>query len=284
MNSEVLRSSRDEFRVAVLDLYDGFPNQGMRCIYNIVHEFAQEHDINLIYDVFDVRGKAEVPDLSYDAYISTGGPGSPTESEGEPWEDKFFGLMDSLYAYNNSDSESKKHLFLICHSFQLYCRYYKLGKVSERKSTSFGVMPVHMTFSGAYEPFFEGLEDPFWAVDSRDWQVIEPDMRAIRSHGGDVLCIEKYRPHVKLERCVMAMRFDETVFGTQFHPEADAEGMLVYLKTEDKKKTVIDHHGEEKYLDMIEHLNDPDKIVFTQQTIIPNFLKTALKEKAKIHS
>jgi GMP synthase-like glutamine amidotransferase len=279
-----LRELNTEFRVAILDLYDGFPNQGMRCICNIIKEFAKETGVDLHYKIFDVRGKGEVPDLNYDAYISTGGPGSPVDSEGEAWETAFFGLLDSLKNHNMNVVEGKKYLFLICHSFQLYCRYYKLGKVTKRLSTSFGVMPVHMTFSGSYEPFFEGLEDPFWAVDSRDWQVVQPDMKSIRSHGGDVLCIEKYRPHVKLERCVMAMRFDETVFGTQFHPEADAEGMLVHLKETERKENVIKEHGEEKYHSMIEHLNDPDKIVLTQSIIIPNFLHAALKEKIHILS
>jgi GMP synthase-like glutamine amidotransferase len=82
----------------------------------------------------------------------------------------------------------------------------------------------------------------------------------------------------------MAMRFDETTFGTQFHPEADAEGMLVHLLEEERKQIVIGQHGEEKYHSMIEHLNDPDKIVLTQSVIIPNFLSIALKEKIKIHS
>jgi GMP synthase-like glutamine amidotransferase len=279
-----IKENKIPFKVAVLDLYDGYTNQGMRCISQILNEFAIIHDLDLHVVTYDVRGKSEVPGLDYDAYISTGGPGSPVDSEGEHWETELFKLFDALRAHNASGKEGKKYLFLICHSFQLYCRYYRFGSVTKRLSTSFGVMPIHKTFSGEYEPFFEGLEDPFWAVDSRDWQVIQPDMKQIRSHGGDVLCIEKYRPHVKLERCIMAMRFDETTFGTQFHPEADAEGMLVYLLEEERKQIVIDQHGEEKYHSMIDHLNDPDKIVLTQSVLIPNFLSTALKEKIKIHS
>jgi GMP synthase-like glutamine amidotransferase len=272
------------FKIAILDLYMGHANQGMRCICQILNEFAIVHDVALEYHIYDVRSKAEVPDLEYDAYISTGGPGSPVDSEGELWEERLFNLYDRIRDFNQDRIGGKKYLFLICHSFQLYCRYYNLGKVIPRLSTSFGVMPVHKTFSGEYEPFFEGLNDPFWAVDSRDWQVVQPDMKQIRSHGGDVLCIEKYRPHVKLERCIMAMRFDETTFGTQFHPEADAEGMLVYLLEEEKKKVVIDQHGEEKYISMIEHLSEPDKIVLTQSTIIPNFLQAALQEKIHVIS
>jgi GMP synthase-like glutamine amidotransferase len=75
----------------------------------------------------------------------------------------------------------------------------------------------------------------------------------------------------------MAIRFTPEMIGTQFHPEADAEGMIFYLKGEEKKKLVIDTHGEEKFIDMLYHLNDPDKIMLTQNTMIPQFLTSALQ-------
>jgi hypothetical protein len=49
---------------------------------------------------------------------------------------------------------------------------------------------------------------------------------------------EKYRPHVPLDQAVMAMRFNPIWSRTQFHPEADAIGMSMYLQTEEKKKRV----------------------------------------------
>jgi len=264
-------------RAAILDLYDGQANQGMRCIKEMLSDFGQKQGLELIYDVYDIRGKEEIPTLEYDVYISTGGPGSPIDSEGTRWEALYFSLMDNIRQHNYLYPDAKKYVFLICHSFQIYFRHYKLGNVNKRGSTSFGVMPVHKTLAGTKEPFFNGLADPFWAVDSRDWQVTQPDLKRIRKMGGEILCIEKYRPHIKLERCVMAMRFDDAIFGTQFHPEADSAGMLFHMKTEDKKKQVIEQHGEEKYYSMLEHLDDPEKIVLTHQTIIPLFLQTALQ-------
>jgi homoserine O-succinyltransferase len=263
-------------KIAILDLYNGEVNQGMRCIREIIQEFKSAFDTPVIVQEFDIRGKSEVADLSFDAYISSGGPGSPIDSEGSEWERRYFNLMDGIITHNAENPESQKQVFLICHSFQLFCRYYELGNVSLRKSTSFGVMPVHMTWTGITEPFFQGLKNTFWAVDSRDWQVTDPDIKKLRSMGGEVLCIEKYRPHIKLERCLMAVRFNDAIFGTQFHPEADSSGMLYHLKTEDKRKQVIENFGEEKYLSMIDHLDDPEKIVLTHNTILPLFLKGAL--------
>ena len=77
----------------------------------------------------------------------------------------------------------------------------------------------------------------------------------------------------------MGIRFNDYFIGTQFHPEADAEGMTMYLQREDKKKTVIENHGEEKWRSMIEQLNDPDKIMCTYNHVLPNFLNEATKQR-----
>jgi len=268
-----------EVKIAVLDLYDGHPNEGMRCIRELIENAARTDAVRLSYDVFDVRKKNEVADLQYDLYISTGGPGSPVESEGSAWEQKYFTLMDGIRAHNQRFPDRKKYVFLICHSFQVFCRYYGFGDVTKRKSTSFGVFPVHRTAAGLQELFFENLDDPFWVVDSRDWQVTQLDEAKLNEWGGAVLCYEKIRPHVDLERAVMAVRFDDAFFGTQFHPEADAEGMLRYFQQKEKMDSVIDRHGLDKYHAMIRYLADPDKIALTHDTVLPTFLNIALTQE-----
>ena len=264
-------------KIAILDMYEGFENQGMRCLREILNQFGEINNINVEWDEFDVRLKNETPGTNYDIYISTGGPGSPLESEGSEWEKAYFKWLDAIEEWNkNAGNLQKKYVFFICHSFQLVCRYWKLANVCKRNSTAFGVFPVHLLEDGKNEPVFKGLNDPFYAVDSRDWQVIEPQMDVLYK-GAKILCIEKDRPHVPYERAIMAMRFDEYFLGTQFHPEADAIGMSMYLQTEEKKKTVIENHGYEKWKSMLEHLNDPDKILWTYSHILPNFLNIAVE-------
>ena len=260
-------------RIAIIDLYDGVKNEGMRCIKGIIQQYSDQNDIKIIYEVFELRNKNEIPDLNFDAYISSGGPGSPLDTADTEWEKQYFLLMNSIRDWNLAHSEQPKNVFLICHSFQIFSRYYKFGKVSKRYSTSFGIFPMHITKRGQEEQLFSQLTDPFWGVDSRDYQVIQPNYSKLRRTGGSVICIEKNRPHVPLERAVMAMRFNKNFFGTQFHPEADPVGMLYYLNTDEKKSNVIENHGIEKYNDMIDHLNDPDKIVLTHSTILPAFLE-----------
>ena len=264
-------------RVAILDMYEGFENQGMRCLREILNQYGEMNNLDLEWDEFDVRLKYETPDTSYDIYLSTGGPGSPLESEGSDWEKAYFKWLETIEEWNNNaNNHEKKYVFFICHSFQLVCRHWKLANVCKRNSTSFGVFPIHLLEDGKNEPVFNGLNEPFYAVDSRDWQVIEPRMDIIYK-GAKILCIEKERTHVPLERAIMAIRFNEYFFGTQFHPEADAVGMSMYLQTEEKKKTVIENHGYEKWESMLKHLNDPDKILWTYSHILPNFLNIAVE-------
>ena len=73
-------------RVAILDLYEGAPNQGMRCIRTILKEWSEANDLDLHTDEFDVRLQNKVPDTSYDIYISTGGPGDPLITRFDDWD------------------------------------------------------------------------------------------------------------------------------------------------------------------------------------------------------
>ena len=270
-------------KIALLDLYEGQPNEGMRCIRAIIKEYGEVNRLRIVLDEFDVRLQNRVPDLSYDIYISSGGPGSPLDSMDSEWEQQYYSWLRTIEQYNlNSLHEPKKNVLFICHSFQLAVRYFKVAKVLKRKSTAFGIFPVHMLDEGADEPVFAGLQNPFYAVDSRDYQVVQPNHTLIQQSGATILAIEKERPHVPLERAIMAIRFNENMIGTQFHPEADAEGMTMYLQRPDKKQTVINSHGEEKWQSMIEYLDDPGKILFTYSHVIPNFLHQALEQLASV--
>jgi len=52
-------------KVAILDMYDGTPNQGMRAIQEILNQYLGVLD----YKVFDVRGKNELPSMEYDIFM-----------------------------------------------------------------------------------------------------------------------------------------------------------------------------------------------------------------------
>ena len=269
-------TGKNTVRVAVIDMNNGVANQGMRGILSVLENYRESTGTVLEYEVFDLRLKGEIPSLNYDIYISSGGPGSPYDGEHEQWEADFFALLEGIESHNKQSAGPKKHAFLICHSFQMACRKYQVGQVISRRSTAFGIFPVFLTEEGENELIFSGMPNPFYTVDSRDWQVVNPDDLAFPNTEATVLALEKDRPHVDLERCVMAVRFTNEIIGTQFHPEADAEGMKMYLLMEDKKAAITANYGKQKYQDMLQSLDDPKKIRLTQQLILPNFLNEAL--------
>ncbi|MEZ4910529.1 MAG: GMP synthase [Saprospiraceae bacterium] len=261
-----------KLRLAILDMNAGKPNQGMRCIRDITNMYSSVFDI----DEFDVRKDYQIPDLSYDVYISSGGPGNPLEGDGK-WDVAWYNLLDDLWNHNLNNPYEKKHMFFICHSFQMACHYFNLGKIAKRKSTSFGIMPVHLTKYAENDPIFKFLPDPMYAVDSRDWQLIQPNLDIFRQHGAKILALEKIRTHVEYERAIMAVRFSDEFIGTQFHPEADPIGMKIYFEQKDVRENVIKNFGREKYETMMDRIDDPDKIELTHETILPFFIENAVE-------
>lgn len=259
-------------KLAILDMNNGVPNEGLRCIAQIVNVFKDVIECQ----IFDVRAKNELPDFSFDIFISSGGPGSPLETG--KWRKPYLEFMQELWDFNRNSSDEKKHVFLICYSFQIMCHYFELGSMEPRKSTSFGVLPVHKTKMGEQDYILEGLNDPFYAVDSRDWQLIQPRLKVFRDHGATILCLEKIRTHVEYERAIMMVRFSEEFIGTQFHPEADPTGLKDYFLDDSNMDRVINTYGIRRYHKMLSRIDDMDKIHTTYDTILPKFIINSLQQ------
>jgi len=185
----------NKIKAAIIDLYNGEENQGIRCIKDILNEVDCYYpNVPVEYHQFETRLNSEIADNSFDIYISSGGPGSPWEGKGTEWESKYFKLMDNIWSHNQK-SETKKYVFFICHSFQIMARYFKFAEVVKRNSKSFGVMPVNKTESGKTDPLLKQLPDPFYGADFREWQVVQPDQKVFEELGAQILCKEKERPH-----------------------------------------------------------------------------------------
>lgn len=267
-----------KLKLALLDMNNGFPNQGMRCLRKIVGAYADVLD----YEEFDVRQKNELPDLSFDMYISSGGPGNPLE-DGGMWLDRYKSLIDELWHHNLQEGSRKKYAFFICHSFQLVAQHFKLGEITKRKSTSFGVYPIHKAAAGKKDRLLSKLADLYYAVDSRDYQLIQPRLKVFKERGASILSLEKIRTNLEYERAIMAVRFSKEFVGTQFHPEADPDGMKSYFQEEVNRNKVILNFGEQKYLDMMAQLDDPEKIELTHSSLLPGFIEMAVEDLQNEH-
>ncbi|MBR9922439.1 MAG: GMP synthase [Bacteroidetes bacterium] len=264
----------EPIRLAVIDLYNGVPNQGMRCIKDIVDSFQDD----LSWKVFNLRQEMEVPAVEdYDIFIFTGGPGNPLDGDGK-WDVALNCLFDEIWYSNEEGIGPKKYAFLICHSFQMACHHFGLGSVEARKSMSFGTFPVYLTDTALEDPVLGQLPNPFCAADFRDYQLIQPNLDRFNEMGAEILALEKIRPHVPYERAIMAVRFSEEMLGVQFHPEADPSSMMKYFQEESRMVQVINEHGKDKYARMIRDLSHPDMIQLTHDTILPEFIFQSIKK------
>ena len=268
-----------KIKTAIIDLYNGEENQGMRCIQDILKETDNKYSIvDLDYKIYESRNKEEVPNLDYDIYISSGGPGDPFDGKGTKWEKKYFNLMDKIWVNNQNNSNRKKYVFFICHSFQIMARYFEFGDVIPRNSKSFGILPIHKTEIGRLDNILLGLPEIFYGADFRSYQVVNPNKNIFRELGAKLIALEKIRPHIELERAMMAVRISNEIVGTQFHPEADIVSMQHHFGKPERQQQVIDEYGEKKLQEMVEHLENPDNIILTRNTVLQNFLNDAIKK------
>ncbi|NNF04908.1 MAG: GMP synthase [Rhodothermales bacterium] len=281
------------YRVAVLDLNRGIPNEGMRSIRTLLSTASSDDGRGIDVDVFEVRLEGAVPGLGYDAYISSGGPGSPFAGEGSEWERRYFEWMHALCDLRQESPEDAGSALFICHSFQLMCRAFGLARITRRRKAAFGIYEVALTGVGMQDPLLQGLHARIHAADFRKWQAVHPDRNRLRELGGRIIALEKERPHVDLERAVMGIRLgagqisagdasdhaddgSPGFVGVQFHPEADPVGMRRHFNRPDKREAVIEEYGEARFERLLDALDDPDFLIRTYRAIIPRFVERAL--------
>ena len=258
-------------KLAVLDMYNGETNLGLKSITDLLDQrFGNIH-----YQVFDVRAGLELPDLSFDIFISTGGPGHPLEDE-DKWGPSYYALVDRLISHNQSNDQ-KKYLFFICHSFQIACHFLRLGKILRRPRESFGLFPVRKTEEGGRDHIFQYLPNPFCAADFRKYQILKPDFNRIEQLGVEILAIEHESRLPHSDPALMAFKMGDEIYGTQFHPEAYPEGMLSHISDHTRREQIITDHGATTYEAMMFQLRDPLKLSLTYEKVLPQFLKTAVK-------
>ena len=259
--------SLSPIRIAILDLYDGVPNMGMRCILAIIDEWTIEKKYLTSITVFKTRSESEIPGNDFDIYISSGGPGSPIDSKNDAWDILYTTWLDQMYAL-------QKPVLLICHSFQIACRHFDLGTVCLRRSRQIGILPVHTLIE---DDLFNGLQETFYTLESRSYQIIAPNDDKIRSMNAKIIALEKMRPTVPLERAIMGIKFSDKMYGVQFHPEAALHELVNYFNDPLTKQSIIEEFSVEKWENIVHHLDETSPINMTYSHFIPNFLDKALK-------
>lgn len=263
-----------KLKIALLDLYNGEKTDAIFMIDNLLsREISKFSNINFQYDYFDVRAKDEIADLTYDIFISSGGPGSPFDGLNQKWETNYFKLLDDIYNHNQKNSR-KKFLFGICYTFQLMGRFFEFGDVTKRNNLSFGAVKIQKTESGKYDAILTGLPNTFYGIDNRNWQVVNPNNSKLAAINGKILALEKLGS--KSEKAMMAIRISNEIFAVQFHPEKNSVYLKKQLEKDYYKKLIINRYGIDAYDKMLKAADEPAGVDLTYNTIIPNFFKEAV--------
>jgi GMP synthase-like glutamine amidotransferase len=258
-------------RLAILDMNNNVENMGITSLKRIADRFPV-----IDYEVFDVRYKREIPDLNFDIYLSSGGPGDPLEGDGL-WDKDYFDLMDRLWVHN-TQHEEKKFAFFVCHSFQMICHHLAIGQISLRRKESFGIVPVDITSEGAMDPLFMHLHNPFYGADFRRYEIIYPDAKRLEELNSKITALENPDLDIDDNRALMAVRFSNEWFGTQFHPEAHPDGMVHYLRRPEKKEMILSQFGMNTYEEMMHNALHPERLAHTRDLILPAFIKDAVDQ------
>ncbi len=257
--------------MAILDMNNNVENMGIASIKRIADRF-----VIIDYEVFDVRNKHEIPGLDFDIYISSGGPGDPLETDGV-WDKEYYSLMDRIWQHN-LDQKDKKYVFFVCHSFQMICHHLGIGKISHREKESFGIVPVDKTELGKKDPLVAPLNNPFYGADFRKYEVIYPDTARLKELNATITALESPDLDIDDNRALMAVRFSDEWFGTQFHPEAHPDGMVHYLRRPEKKEMILSQFGRNTYDEMMQNALHPDRLAHTRDLVLPSFIKDAAEK------
>lgn len=264
--------------VAVLDMNDGFKNQGIGCIYQLLENsqlaWKERHHTSLELKIehFRVRDFSEVPNHRFDIYISSGGPGSPHDGEGKKWEADYFELLDSVIGHN-LHKHRKTFFFAICHSFQVLTRHFGFAEVCDAPKSVYGIMPAYPTPTGMSSCMLEGLGERFFAFERRNYQVVHPDESALGKLEAKVLALESR--HGLRGKAIMTLSIGEEFQATQFHPEADRDSILRNFLDPEKREHILAHNGEELFNKMLASLRSEDRVKRTHDLIMPRFLTKA---------
>ena len=67
-----MNMSKNDVRIALLDMNNNHPNQGMRNIKELSKAFQEQSEYEVSVEIFDVRYKNEMPNIEdFDIFISS---------------------------------------------------------------------------------------------------------------------------------------------------------------------------------------------------------------------
>lgn len=265
-------------KICLIDMNNGVANQSTRCFRRIVDAFKgrireMNPRLTVHFEHLQPRNLGELPDLDTDIILSSGGPGSPFDGWNEPWGTGYRALLDHIIEQNRVSPADSPKLFAVCYSFELACEHLGVARMQLRRDgTKFGVMPAYITSLGQQMPYLFPFADRLFAFENRDWEAVDLDEARLRELGGTLLARES-RPGLSDKgEALVAFHFAPGITGTQFHPEADRQGVLTWVQNPEQAARFKKVYGELTYDRMVKTLDNPKRVARTFAMLIPTWL------------
>ena len=263
-------------RVCLIDMNAGHANQAMRCFRGLVGAFfdrARVDNPGLPCELVEVspRDTDVVIPRDADLYLSSGGPGSPHEGEGQPWLADYSEFLDGLVERGTRSDVDPRAYFGICFSFEMLIHHFEVAALHRRVHRKFGIMPVYPTAQGQKHPLYEPFGDRLFAFEHRNWEVIDVDERRLGALGGQVLALESRDGHSK-GRSVVSLSICPAIEGVLFHPEADRAGVMNWMARPEEAEAFRAAYGEKTYQAMLRTVDDPARLARTYALFVPGWL------------
>jgi GMP synthase-like glutamine amidotransferase len=263
-------------RLCIVDMNNAHVNQAMRCLRGLVSTFfdhVRAHNPGLVCEKVEVspRDTNDPVPRDCDLYLSTGGPGSPFDGDGEPWQVDYGHFCDDVLEAAAGGGGNQRALFAICYSFEMVVRHLKVAHIAPRADRKFGVMPIYTTTEGQKHPLLSAFGDRLFAFEHRNWEAIEPDDGRLTALGGRVLARES-RDGVSKGRAILALDAGPGIETVQFHPEADRPGVMNWVARPEQAAAFKATYGEDTYLAMLRTLDNPRRLARTFALVIPGWL------------
>jgi GMP synthase-like glutamine amidotransferase len=236
-------------------------------------DHVHRHNPELACEKVEVspRDTGHIVPRDCDLYVSSGGPGSPFDGDGQPWSDDYGQFCDQVAESAARGGAGQQGLFAICYSFEMVIRHFQLAHIGPRAERKFGVMPIYMTPEGSRHPLLAAFGDRLFAFEHRNWEAIDVDEAKLRALGGSVLARES-RDGVSKGRAILALDAAPGIETVQFHPEADRPGVMNWVARPEQAAAFKATYGEVTYQAMLRTLDDPRRLARTFALVIPGWL------------
>jgi len=275
-------------RITYVDMNNGLPNQAARCfklLIDVVANAARAANpgLEVSFEHVQPRNLGEQPSPETDLIVSSGGPGAPTDGFDDPWCTGYRAALDRVVERTIARPDDAPAAFVVCHSFEISVLHFKLARMAERESLKFGVFPSYLTNEGHENSIFAPFADSrLFTWEHRRWEAIDLDEKRLEQLGGKVLARESREGASDKGKALTALEFAPGVIGTQFHPEADRPGVLLWVRKDEHSEALREAYGEEMLQRMLKTLSDPDRLARTFALVLPGWLTERFNHLAKV--